>query len=416
MDDEPIFDDEADWPKNPPGLESDDPEDERKEKQTGSPRSQRLRDALWEHSKRDPGLLPALTRSLGEPAATPLLSRTPTGPPIRTTPAPRVWREPARLSRQKDVLAILSYKGSTKFWMPVRDAIELYVTLEGHQTVQRKATLDRIASAITAWRGNQRKNLYLSERDEMKASALRAFQGLMAEEYADLDEPAAIAVVQLPTPTAALSTESPDSLPKQGSRSFEAGLDHTPAQDKLGLIRTVMPREVRELTDQNQCLARIASDGTLWTHDGRFAIDSGGAAIRYVLGAADPDPVLYISQDISESDQSRLSGAEHMRYPMLDSHAQITVASVIGAGDVKVAAGRILSISNQSGTWQPRGSNLAHTLKFMVRIGLIHEAAIVSGAVTVQQFISTAQGYDVDKGILLDLIGAGMQGKLIRRS
>jgi len=222
--------------------------------------------------------------------------------------------------------------------------------------------------------------------------------------------------MQFTIPTVSGLTRGNDALPVDGTGSFQTGLAHTPAQDTLSLVPSVMPTDVTALADQRHCLAVIKPDGTVWTHDGSFAIDSGGAEIRYVLGAGDPDPVLYISQHISESDEKGLSFTKSMTYPMLQSHAQITVASVIGAGDVVVAAGHIRSISNQSGTWQPRGSNLAHTLKFMVRIGLLGEGAIVSGAVTVQQFISKAQGYDVDDGILVDLIGRCMQGKLIRRS
>jgi hypothetical protein len=122
--------------------------------------------------------------------------------------------------------------------------------------------------------------------------------------------------------------------------------------------------------------------------------------------------VLYVSQFFREADLDDIDEGG-LDYPVLSSHAQIE-GDVIGAGDMIVAAGRITSISNKSGTFQPRGAHLAATLKFMVRIRLLSETEIVQGAVTVRQWISQQKGPDVDNGQIMTLLGAAMEGRLIR--
>jgi hypothetical protein len=105
---------------------------------------------------------------------------------------------------------------------------------------------------------------------------------------------------------------------------------------------------------------------------------------------------------------------EERKYPILQSHGQIG-GQVIGAGDMKVSGGRITEITNQSGTWSPQGKHLAMTLKWLVRTGILDENAIVGGKVTVSQWTSRPDGYDVDKGKLYELLPGGLAGKLASR-
>ena len=202
----------------------------------------------------------------------------------------------------------------------------------------------------------------------------------------------------------------------KGTGSFRAALDNTPDDADIGLANAV-PQTRGERTDQDRLKAVIGDDGTVRTHDGVYAIDSDGHPLRYVLVAGDDsDPVLYIDQSLSAADTT-LAGVDNLsKYPTLDSHGEITVGRVIGAGDIRVAAGKITFISNKSGSWHPNGDNLARTLKFLVRAGLVDERDIVQGNVTVAQVINKTEGMDVDAGVdAVPLLGRIMEGKLIRR-
>jgi hypothetical protein len=98
-------------------------------------------------------------------------------------------------------------------------------------------------------------------------------------------------------------------------------------------------------------------------------------------------------------------------YPTLSSHAQIE-GNVIAAGDMIVSKGHVKTISNQSGTWQPGGRNLAMTLKLLVRMRIVNEDAFVTGKVTVKQYMHRPDGYDVDAGVLVTIMGQALSGKL----
>jgi hypothetical protein len=196
--------------------------------------------------------------------------------------------------------------------------------------------------------------------------------------------------------------------PRPGTNSFQAALAETPDVLMLGLARTVQQDEVGKV-DQSRCKVRVAGDGTLLTWDGKYNIHSTNGTIRYVLTAEDDGLVLWASQAVAEELTTKQIMEEY--YPILSSHAQID-GQVIGAGDMAVSNGRITSISNKSGTWQPRGRQLAMTLKWLVRTGILDENAIVSRTVTVSQWISKPDGYNVDEGELYQLIGGVMEGKL----
>jgi len=101
-----------DWANPQSGVKDDDgsdPEYEHKEKEGDSQRKQRLVKVLRERSDSDPDLLEALALSLSTSITTPQRPGAPTVPPIRATPAPRVWREPACLSTHDAVIAIAAY-------------------------------------------------------------------------------------------------------------------------------------------------------------------------------------------------------------------------------------------------------------------------------------------------------------------
>lgn len=397
--------------------------------QASNPRVSMLTQALRAQAARNPGLSQGLRESVGTSSAagssarpvdgdphplgtTPPPSGAPAAQATPSAPAPRTWKEPSRLGDREPVRNILSYPGSQEYWMPVRDGVATYLALAGHQTQQRRTALERIVRAMAGWRAHQDTLFFpANDLDKKKAAALLAFDALIAEQYADLDAPAAAPTAATAIPSTASSARK--ALQTGGTRSFTAGLAHTPRPGDLVLVPSVMPNAVAELPDQRKCRATVRGDGTVWTHDDRYPIESAGQWIRYVLiDAGDSNLELYISQEISESVELE-SAAGMTDYPTLQSHAQIQ-GSVIGAGDMIVEAGRITAVSNKSGTWQPRGSHLAYTLKFLARIGLIGEDAIVSGAVTVRQFLSRPDGYDVDAGDLVRLVGDAMEGKLPR--
>lgn len=308
------------------------------------------------------------------------------------------------------MVEINSYTGSAKFWQPVKDEMNAYARLRADQVNERMATLTRLDAAMRAWRANQAENWWLSDLDKLKAAALVVLGDMMGRESSDLEDLAA-APVFTPTTSMAIGVGTAVGKPSAGpSGSLTDGLATTPDNADIGLPRNVQPKNPGG--DQRRYRVVVRPDGTLLTHDGRFPIDTHGERLRYVMVAEADGVVLYASQSVSVEDENTLESHESMvAYPELESHAQID-GHVIGAGDFVVSQGRIQWISNKSGTWQPRGANLAATLKLLVRMKVLDEKMIVKNMVTVAQFVHRPDGYDVDDGDLVVLYGRIMEGKL----
>ncbi|HEU5353767.1 MAG TPA: hypothetical protein VFU65_04875 [Actinocrinis sp.] len=335
---------------------------------------------------------------------------------------------PADLATNIHVTNILAYQGSAKFWQPIQALVTSYLRLRAAQIRERSDTLNLLVGAIASWRANQSENWWLSDLDKKKEVALVGFERMMSRESADVGgHPAADGPDSRPSkPTTTASVPQsiqPATAPmgisvhgaKGGTSSFNAALAHTPEITEIGLPGGVMNYDVSPLGDQAKCLAFISPGGLLYTHDGLHPIDSAGKPIRYVLVlGSEGEPVLYISQHVAAAAEGQTGFSDH-EYPILESHAQIE-GQVIGAGDMIVNVGQIEFVSNQSGTWRPRGRNLAHTLKFLVRIRLLKETDIAQGKVTVGQFIGQPDGYNVDEGELVMLVGRVMTGKLIPKT
>lgn len=342
-------------------------------------------------------------------------------------------------ARNPTVNEIWSYKGSAEFWMPIRQRAEEYAGLKKNQKEKRKETLENLSLDIDRWHAHQKAKWGFSgDSDKLKAAALEKLSAMISAELAELGGPS------LPEPEVA-SGSPPASAPvtpekkKVPVRLPEGWKDSVPggpprsapvkpekeasSDEDLVLVPNVMLQEVKALSgDQRNCRV-VMKGGRLWTHDELFPIDSGGAKIRYVVLAEGMQPVLYASQAYSErggEDALFASGGGGepgggggkskgvpslgSDYPVLTSHAQIS-GNAIGAGDMVVSDGRITSINNQSGTWQPKGANLARTIQLLVDMGLLSEDAIVKGEVTVSQYLHAPQGLDVDAGQLKALIG-----------
>ncbi|MFE5540768.1 hypothetical protein ACFQ78_34230 [Streptomyces sp. NPDC056519] len=145
--------------------------------------------------------------------------------------------------------------------------------------------------------------------------------------------------------------------------------------------------------------------GRIRTHDERFPIDSGGTAIRYLLAVSDGEPVLYLDQGLSRDDADAAGARAIEDYPSLRSHAQID-GEVVCAGDMVVSAGKIVSIDNKSGSYQPSGRNLAAVLHFTRELGILAER------MDFYQFISRSEQWDVDAGDLNRLCAAEVWARL----
>lgn len=320
-------------------------------------------------------------------------------------PSPAVQRSPRSWAADATVATIGTYDGSRAYWMPVRDLVAHYAGLRGDDLQQRDATLVALAQAVAAWRANQARNWWLSDLDTLKATALGTLDRLIRDEHDDIR--AAQQPPQLPRTSAPTGIRG-----RAGSAttSFEAALENTPPWTELGLIQAVMPTDVDELRDQTKCRVRAAG-GVLSTHDGRFRIDTGGTTERYVLCMEGVTPVLYASQALTDADSLRAGHQAMSEYPLLSSHAQIS-GTVVGAGDFSATGGRITAITNQSGTWRPDGKHLAAVLKLLVRSGIVDEDAFVTQSVPVKLFVSKPDGYDVDGGELVSILGRALSGKL----
>jgi hypothetical protein len=197
-----------------------------------------------------------------------------------------------------------------------------------------------------------------------------------------------------------------------GSNSFQEGLASTPDLTTLGLNSYVTGyggADVKPTTTPEKFKVMFSPDGRILTFDGAYPIDSNGAKCRYVIVLEADGPYLYADQCVSES--LILTHEQVFNYPSLSSHGEID-GNVIGAGDMIVNQGYVIYLDSQSGSFQPGGANFAATLKLFVRTGLISENQIVTGDVDVAQYIASEGYLNIDDGILVDLIGQAMEGKL----
>jgi len=184
----------------------------------------------------------------------------------------------------------------------------------------------------------------------------------------------------------------------------------------------VPPNKVRALEDPKKCRVVIRPDGTLMTYDGQHLLDttSGGnesddstdvaieeGTTRYLIVFEAGQPVLYASQ--LHKGEGRLD-----LYPTLTSHAQIG-GNIVGAGDMTIKAGRVIALTNKSGTWLPRGPHLVATLRWLVLVNIISADAVYNGTVKVEQFIKNESddGQNPDDGDLYRILGEALRGKLI---
>jgi hypothetical protein len=208
-----------------------------------------------------------------------------------------------------------------------------------------------------------------------------------------------------------------------GSTSFRAGLTLQGLGDlDKTLLANVRFTEVKPV-DQNKLKVQILGD-RLYTHDGKHRLDSDGELIRYVLCRVGDDGLqLYASQtfevptrasdtdddepDVSETEPDVSEPAVKVdlisTYPFMSSHAQVATGNVIGAGDFIVQDGQVIEISNQSGTWYPRGNHLVTALRAMTAWRVLDLALVKSGEIAVKQFLPAGDAVDVDKGDLVTI-------------
>lgn len=325
-------------------------------------------------------------------------------------PAAAVQRSPETWAGSAAVADIGTYDGSAEFWQPVRALVANYGQLPARGTAERAEVLDALEGAITRWQANQAKGRWQSRLDKKKAQALASLAALIAQERTELREAAQAGPPRAPTvpvPTAAVGIGA--GAGKSGTGSFIEAIANTPSLNELGLVRTVQQAEVGAV-NKAHCLVTVAG-GRLMTHDGHYRLDTGGVDMRYLILLEAGQAVFYASQTLSDDDEDGLGHVEARAYPILGSHGQID-GTVIAAGDWVVSNGRLTRISNQSGTWQPNGPNLAITLKLLVRMHIVSENAIVTGNVTVEQFISRPDGYNVDAGKLRTILTEALSGHL----
>ncbi|MEV6682970.1 hypothetical protein AB0N09_39835 [Streptomyces erythrochromogenes] len=184
--------------------------------------------------------------------------------------------------------------------------------------------------------------------------------------------------------------------PTLGTDSFAQALaeDQVDAMT-LNLISHVSITDV-DPVDPSRFRATI-DQGLLRTHDGMYLIDSCGARIRYLLTVEGHEPVMYVDQRISGPDARAAGGRAIHDYPSLDSHAQID-GHIVCAGDLIAAGGKIVHIDNQSGSYQPTGRHLAAVVRLTLRLGILSDRAEFA------QFLTSAEGFDVDSGDLRTLL------------
>ncbi len=83
--------------------------------------------------------------------------------------------------------------------------------------------------------------------------------------------------------------------------------------------------------------------------------------------------------------------------------------------DMTITAGRVIALTNKSGTWLPRGPHLVATLRWLVLVNIISADAVYNGTVKVEQFIKNESddGQNPDDGDLYRILGEALRGKLI---
>jgi hypothetical protein len=234
------------------------------------------------------------------------------------------------------VLAIRSYDGSAGFWQPVQREVDRYAALSGGQ--QRVAALVALRAAVAAWRAEQDQHLWVSTMDKRKAAALAQLDVLLQVED----------MVLAPRPAIIAS-------PAQQWHTAPVAVDEVPGD--LSFIKVVLNTKIRRLADQGKCRVVIDRDGRLWTHDRRFRLDTGAAALRDVLTLEGEWLALYASQAFSDDDARTVDRVRSAAaYPILESHAQIE-GLVLATGEFRVGAGRVQWLSRQSSGWQPPGAD-----------------------------------------------------------
>ncbi|MFF4369435.1 hypothetical protein [Streptomyces sp. NPDC001594] len=193
--------------------------------------------------------------------------------------------------------------------------------------------------------------------------------------------------------------------PTWGTDSFEAavGTDRL-ALDRLGLVSGV-PVTGLPAVDPERFRGTIGG-GLLCTHDGKFLIDTSGITCRYLISLQHGEAVLYVDQRLSASDWQAAGATAVSAYPSLDSHGQIATGQIVCAGDMQVSEGRIVYIDNHSGSYTPRGSNLAAVLHLVKEFGILADDAAI------RQFLSKVDGYDCDAGELRQLNTGAVQERL----
>ena len=184
-----------------------------------------------------------------------------------------------------------------------------------------------------------------------------------------------------------------------GSTSFQEGLGVEGLGDlDRPLVGNVKVTDVTPL-DQEKLKVTIAR-GRLYTHDGKYPLDTEGGDVRYVLCRTGDDVELYVSQVfeyVPGADASQIQ-----TYPSMTSHAQVH-GTVVGAGDIVISEGKITSLSNKSGTWHPRGSHLATAMRALVSWGVLDATLVKQGGIEIRQFLPGRDAIDVDEGELVTL-------------
>jgi hypothetical protein len=250
------------------------------------------------------------------------------------------------------VMAIRSHDGSAEFWQPVRREVDRYAALTSAQRAERVAVLAALRAATAAWRANQDQRLWLSTVDKLKTAALAQLDVLLqVEDMLLAPKPAVIAAPVQQWQTAAVRAP--------------VAVDEPPSD--LSSIRVVLNTRIRRLADQRKCRVVIDEDGTLRTHDRRFRIDTGSAALRYVVALEGDRLVLYASQAFADDDARTVDRVRSVLvYPILESYAQIE-GLVVVTGEFRARCGRVEWLSKQDSTWQPPGAD-ARILELFDRI------------------------------------------------
>ncbi|MFK0223790.1 hypothetical protein ACIQWN_37105 [Streptomyces vinaceus] len=324
----------------------------------------------------------------------------------------RLFRPREDLAHSPKVQQAHTLRGSKEFWEPVLNSLREYKSLKKNRLQERTAGLTGLEKALRAWQANQAKNWFYSELDRQKASYALEIGRLIEADRADVAHRSVIlsdaraktsaggksatASARAIRPGGRPSGMADGGLGTGGTGSFEHTLMHPDETGELSLIATHHEAPIVDIARYRI----VVEEGRLRTArtargDESYLIDSEGEWMRYVLL---DDGFLYGDQEISTEDSNR-AGAEKgfTLYRKLRSHGSI-IGAVTCAGDMVVASGKIVQISNQSGTYQPNGANFAAMALWATRNGVLDEQA------SYQQFIAAPDGgYDVDAGQLKQL-------------